>query len=467
MVTLQELKAKIENANALGIANLGRKGVEVPESATTYEIMQSIAEIVSDGSEYTTIVFNGDNTITLTDTDGVIHTMVCEYDNNGKLSALTYDATEISLTYEGDSLIEIGGTEFHSINTNCLDEVYKYFGVDKTVYPYLTIGVKPDSNNQQNSIAVGFTKEKPVSTTVLYTALDLGGERLYGYIAPDSLPDAVNFDTVFELIVNSGLILEEYATGIAANRLGYASVTPSYVYFFLNYESDIVIDDEEVYEEVETNSLTPEKMNFQNGFALGLASGGVNIVKDTEFYDAFWDVYQAYGNRTDYSYAFANVGWTDESYKPRYTIKPSGADTTYMYFKSLVTEIGEKLDLSNVTQLANTFRNSKCNKMLLNNISEGCKFTTAFVGCNLTDLAIAGVIGQSGFDIHWSIKLNKESHISVIEALSPTTEELSITLSLAAVNSAFETSEGALDGSTSEEWLNLIATKANWTIALQ
>ena len=30
-----------------------------------------------------------------------------------------------------------------------------------------------------------------------------------------------------------------------------------------------------------------------------------------------------------------------------------------------------------------------------------------------------------------------------------------------------KTSEGANDGNTSEEWLNLIATKPNWTITLK
>ena len=35
-----------------------------------------------------------------------------------------------------------------------------------------------------------------------------------------------------------------------------------------------------------------------------------------------------------------------------------------------------------------------------------------------------------------------------------------------AVNIAFETSAGAGDGSTSAEWLALVATKTNWTISL-
>ena len=47
MASIQDVKLQIENANALGRANLSEKGVSVNEDATTYEIMQSIAEVQS------------------------------------------------------------------------------------------------------------------------------------------------------------------------------------------------------------------------------------------------------------------------------------------------------------------------------------------------------------------------------------------------------------------------------------
>ena len=62
------------------------------------------------GVTYTSIVYNTDNTITLTDTDGVVHTMVCTYDGAGKLVSASYDNDGISLTYEGDVLVKVGGT---------------------------------------------------------------------------------------------------------------------------------------------------------------------------------------------------------------------------------------------------------------------------------------------------------------------------------------------------------------------
>jgi phosphosulfolactate synthase (CoM biosynthesis protein A) len=60
-MNIAELKAKIKNANALGIANLTEKGVEVSESATTHEIMQSIIEIISGGAELEVIETAIDN----------------------------------------------------------------------------------------------------------------------------------------------------------------------------------------------------------------------------------------------------------------------------------------------------------------------------------------------------------------------------------------------------------------------
>ena len=47
MATIQDLKTQIENANALGRTNLAAKGVELPETATTYEIMQGIGDVSS------------------------------------------------------------------------------------------------------------------------------------------------------------------------------------------------------------------------------------------------------------------------------------------------------------------------------------------------------------------------------------------------------------------------------------
>lgn len=51
MATIQQLKTQIENTNALGRTNLANKGVELPETATTYDIMKKIGEVKTEQTE--------------------------------------------------------------------------------------------------------------------------------------------------------------------------------------------------------------------------------------------------------------------------------------------------------------------------------------------------------------------------------------------------------------------------------
>jgi hypothetical protein len=70
-ITAQELKTLIKNVNALGISNLIKKGVIVSRDATTYEIMQKIADI-----EYE--VENGSSI----NESGIVESMI-DIDDNG------------------------------------------------------------------------------------------------------------------------------------------------------------------------------------------------------------------------------------------------------------------------------------------------------------------------------------------------------------------------------------------------
>ena len=76
-----------------------------------------------------------------------------------------------------------------------------------------------------------------------------------------------------------------------------------------------------------------------------------NIVVTAEggdgHYDAFWDVYQQNGTRTDYSYAFAGVGWSDETFKPKYDIKPTGS-------------VVRLFDGTSITDLVKLLNDAKC-----------------------------------------------------------------------------------------------------------
>ena len=73
MATIKEVKTQIQNANALGRQNLTEKGVTIPENATSYEIMKSIADVSGGGSpsidENGIVTFGGSTTI---DEDGIV-----------------------------------------------------------------------------------------------------------------------------------------------------------------------------------------------------------------------------------------------------------------------------------------------------------------------------------------------------------------------------------------------------------
>lgn len=181
----------------------------------------------------------------------------------------------------------------------------------------------------------------------------------------------------------------------------------------------------------------------------------------------FWDSFQDYGKRRDYASGFNNSGWTDITFNPKYDIVCLGnAYGAFGYTQ--FTELKKTVDVTQVTSTGAMF--FACNK--LKNIyrfvvSPSTPYDTTFGLCDsLENLNIEGTIGQNGFGIQWSTKLNKASITRIINALSTTTSGLTVTLSSTAVNNAFATSEGAADGRTSAEWLALVATRSNWTISL-
>jgi hypothetical protein len=109
-MNIADLKQNIKNANALGVANLTEKGVEVSESATTYDIMKSIAEVSGGGGRiYRDIVYNEDDTIDLIEKDGTTHKLECEY-VDGMVSQIKLDGKKVRLEYDGQVLVKLGVT---------------------------------------------------------------------------------------------------------------------------------------------------------------------------------------------------------------------------------------------------------------------------------------------------------------------------------------------------------------------
>jgi hypothetical protein len=219
-------------------------------------------------------------------------------------------------------------------------------------------------------------------------------------------------------------------------------------------------------------------------------------------HDVFWDVCQNYGNRTDYSNAFGGQGWLPDNFKPKYDIRPTNAymmfrafgfadDYSYKDFAKHLEDLGVVLDFSNCTNMQYAFQLASMARLGKINLSK-CTSTSnlfaysyiyeideivfsditnidgaMFIDCGaLEKVKFSGVIASNGLNLQWSKKLDKASIESVFNALSTEVSDLSITLSLYAVNKAFETQDGANDGGTSAEWQALRATRPNVTILL-
>lgn len=238
------------------------------------------------------------------------------------------------------------------------------------------------------------------------------------------------------------------------------------------------------------------KVDYDEVYEAGKAYG--ETVGKKAQYDKFWDSLQWNGTRTVYSYGF--YYWGDGAFYPKYDIKPTGWSSSIFSamgiidFKQRLIDCGVTLDMSKASSFAGLFASSKDNKavptidttsatavetLFHNNFAlieveklvlknDGSQtFRDVFYYCyELVHLTIEGVIGQNGFDLRYSTKLSKASITSVINALSTSTSGLTATFSKTAVDKAFETASGANDGTTSQEWLALVATKSNWNISL-
>ena len=184
--------------------------------------------------------------------------------------------------------------------------------------------------------------------------------------------------------------------------------------------------------------------HYQIGYSEGLGHG-----KQAE-YDAFWDAYQQNGNRTDYTEGFCFVGWTDETFKPKYDITIRGG--RYVFYNSRITDLKQRLidcgvkmlfdnaycrDLSYfcqnmpvtylpeiggqaVTILNYAFQMSSqlksIDKITASNTAP-CNFLNAFQQCYaLTDIAFSEDITPNNLNLQWS-PITPESMKNIILAL--------------------------------------------------
>ena len=253
-----------------------------------------------------------------------------------------------------------------------------------------------------------------------------------------------------------------------------------------------------IAETIRSKTGSAELLSFPDGMASEVDSvyeAGKKVEHDT-----FWDAYQQNGNRTVYTQAFFGPGWTDETFRPKYSIGVGSLNLNNLFAYSLITDLVDILDrqgvtldcssclyvnmtfkdMANVTKIpavnapkSTMFNGTFAGNQKLHTIgtitlgnSGNATFTDTFYMCYaLENVTFSGVIGKD-INFQWSSRLTADSIASIVNALSDTASGRTATFSAAAVNNAFETGEGAADGAASAEWESLLATKSNWTISL-
>ena len=226
------------------------------------------------------------------------------------------------------------------------------------------------------------------------------------------------------------------------------------------------------------------------------------------YYDAFWDVYQVSGNEpSPQSYIFSGFGWNDVSFKPKYDICLSGycanvfAGCTITDLKGILERLGKRLDTSRASNLSFFMYDAKtitsAPVLDLRGLAGGDSIFRGAVGLvtiekiilkedgttpvnfmmyncpKLENVVIEGVIGNN-LNLSHDVKLSKASIESIINHLSDTASGKTLTLSYDAVYEAFkmlgrdeETGEEFWVGhEINNDWLELVASKSNWTITL-
>lgn len=111
------------------IDKLGAIGDAIREKNGTTDLIpladmpQAILDIISGGgASYTSITYKDNDTIELLDKDGITHTLIPTYDDDGALAAVSLDDEVIDLTYTDNTLTAIGNTVVDLVNAKVEEE---------------------------------------------------------------------------------------------------------------------------------------------------------------------------------------------------------------------------------------------------------------------------------------------------------------------------------------------------------
>ena len=168
-------------------------------------------------------------------------------------------------------------------------------------------------------------------------------------------------------------------------------------------------------------------------------------------YDRFWDVFQDYGRRTGFAYAFAYT-WTDEIFNPKYPIVSSSFNYTFYLSGITDTKVDITVTANNLTGTFQGCTNLKTIRKLT--VNENMTYTAVFRGCSaLENITVAGVIGNN-FEIKDS-PLTAASAKSIISALKD----------YAGTGEAYTCTLGAKTLAKLTDAEKAIATQKGWTLA--
>jgi hypothetical protein len=169
----------IDDGNLKDIANAIREKSGSTDTYKPSDMSQAILDIVSGGgANYTSITYNNDDTITLIDTDGTEHTMVCTYEDN-VLKAVTYDGKAVDLVYDGEDLVGVGDTMVDVSNA----KIAGFPPIDHTV-TFLADGEPYEIVSVKNGNSVNAPATNPAKDDLVFIEWRDSGDKAIGFPFP-------------------------------------------------------------------------------------------------------------------------------------------------------------------------------------------------------------------------------------------------------------------------------------------
>lgn len=228
---------------------------------------------------------------------------------------------------------------------------------------------------------------------------------------------------------------------------------------------------------------------YDNGYYVGNKAGKEQGKQ--EQYDAFWDVFQQKGARTNYNYCFMGTAFDESTFYPKYKIAPTGyaqnvffswntGDRAQFNLKQRLIDCNVELDTSGATNISGMFNYPMFTEIPTINCSslsgsstnvfangfthldkiekiitkETVTYSGWFTNTYLKEVYFDGVIGQS-IDFR-SCNLIRASIEDIVKHLSTASSGMTVTFKKTAVEAAF----------TTAEFEALKAPITNWTFSL-